>query len=56
MKQRHIVTTIRLPTEVWEALRRLAQDRARLLGGRPSASGVIKDFIVTKTVAVRDDC
>ena len=40
-----VVTTIKVRRLTWERLRRLAEARSHLQGGRPSASGVIEDLV-----------
>ena len=44
-RERAMVTTVRLDPVIWAALRRLAESRALALGGRPSASGVVRELI-----------
>ena len=39
-----ITTTIRVSRATWAALRRLAEKRAELQGGRPSVSATIADL------------
>jgi hypothetical protein len=41
-----ISTTVRVSPEVWLMLRRLAEHRAGIVGGRPNVSAVVTDLVL----------
>lgn len=45
MRDARITTTITVPRSTWEALRRLAELRAQLVGGRPALGAAIEELV-----------
>ncbi len=43
---RFVTTNVRLPVDVWHALRELAQERAEKMGGRPNASAILMELVL----------
>ena len=41
----HLTTGINLPTDLWELLNRVAFERAKRQGGRPSVSALLVDLV-----------
>lgn len=48
-------TSIRVPEEVWKALRALAERRALAEGGRPNVSGIVVQLVERETARQADE-
>lgn len=45
VEKTHRTTGINLPTDVWELLNRVAFERAKKFGGRPSVSALLVELV-----------
>jgi methylphosphotriester-DNA--protein-cysteine methyltransferase len=54
MNEQRFQTTIRVSRATWRQLRRLAEKRAELQGGRPSVSAAIADLALEASKAKRE--